>query len=202
MSYTDKLEAEVLAKCEDIPFENSLFQDENFIVNTSYTDARAVRNIGLRLSTKIQALRELEYGLAKTQIDIEELEEKKHEAKDVFELKRTELEMARKAQGQDYTKKLLKDALYECEYLRALLAKLPKFTRAEFEAQEAQYFRISLSRQAIGLPESAKSLEAMGEPLQMPQGVRFEPMERITDRLGVSLSEIGTVEQLMLESGL
>ena len=180
--YTDKLESELLDKCLDIPFENSLYQDEAFILNTSYTDARAVRNIGLRLSSKVQALRELEYSLEKAAIEKEQLEAKVHA--DPFEKRLADLEIKKRMGGMAYTQKLLKDCLYECEYLRAILAKLPKLSRSEFEAQEKQYFLESLTRQAIGLPESVKSLEAMGEEIKREYTLEYKPT--LSERLGVS----------------
>ena len=180
--YTDKLEAELLDKCLDIPFENSLYQDEAFILNTSYTDARAVRNIGLRLSSRIQALRELEYSLEKAAIEKEQIEAKTYS--DAFEKRLADLEVKKRMAGMAYTQKLLKDCLYECEYLRAILAKLPKLTRVEFESQEKQYFIESLTRQAIGMPESVKSLEAMGE--QIKREYTLEHNKTLSERLGVS----------------
>lgn len=197
-NYTDKLESELWYKCEDIPFENSLYQDEAFILNTSYTDARAVRNIGLRLSSKLQALRELEYGMEKAAIEKAKLESKKFN--DIFDQQLAELEIRKREAGLAYTQKLLKDCLYECEYLRAILAKLPKLSRAEFESQERQYFIESLTRQAVGIPESLKSLEAMGEPIQ--KEYRFDKQPTLSERLDVTarkvLSQINT-ETMLLE---
>jgi K+/H+ antiporter YhaU regulatory subunit KhtT len=182
-TYTDILESELMDKCLDIPFENSLYQDESFILNTSYTDARAVRNIGLRLSSKIQALRELEYSMEKAAIEKEQIESKTYS--DPFEKRLADLEIRRRESGIAHTQKLLKDTLYQCEHLRAILAKLPKLTRQEFEAQEKQYFIESLTRQAVNLPESVKSLEAMG--VKPESGYEFFNQPTLSERLGVSL---------------
>lgn len=184
--YTDHLELELLDKCIDIPFENSLYQDEAFILNTSYTDARAVRNIGLRLSSKVQALRELEYSLEKAAIEKEQIEAKEYA--DPFEQRLADLEIKKRLAGMAYTQKLTKDCIYECEYLRAILAKLPKLSRAEFESQEKQYFIESLKRQAIGMPESVKSLEAMGMDLEQQYTIEKQPV--LSARLGVEVQQL------------
>lgn len=162
MRYSELVEKELLDKCEDIPFGNSLYQDESFVLNTSYTDARAVRNIGLALSARIRALKELEYGLETLQIELEEIQFKIENSQDTFERRKLDIEKRKKQDGTSYTMKLLKDALYEIEYFRQVLAKLPKLSRSEFEEQEKQYFIESLTRQAVGLSEPDKNLAAMG----------------------------------------
>lgn len=186
VTYVDQVEKELLEKCEDIPFGNSLYQDESFILNTSYTDARAVRNIGLTLSARVRALRELEFSMRKMGVDLREIEHKLKSAH-YFEKERLEIEREEKTSGMAYTQKLLKDALYEVEYLRAILAKLPKLTRAEFEGQEKAYFIESLSRQATNLPESVKSLEAMG--VQPEQEYKFFNKQTLSERLGVTVDK-------------
>lgn len=183
MSYVDQVEKELLDKCEDIPFGNSLYQDESFILNTSYTDARAVRSIGLTLSARVQALRELEFSMRKLDVDMREIEHKLKSAH-YFDKERLEIEREEKTSGIAYTQKLLKDALYEVEYLRAILAKLPKLSRAEFEGQEKAYFIESLTRQAVNLPESVKSLEAMG--VQPEAKYEFFNKPTLSERIGVS----------------
>ncbi len=55
----------------DIPFENSAFQNEYFVLQGQYTPARAYRAIGLRMSSKLQAINELKYGRQLEEINIE-----------------------------------------------------------------------------------------------------------------------------------
>ena len=184
MSYLEQLEKELWDKCDDIPFENSLYQNECFVLNQSHTAGRAVRNIGLRLSAKLTALRELEFSLTKIKIDVEEIDAKLG-SKTGFDKKRAELERAQKLAGLRYTKKLAKDALVETEYLRAVLAKLPKLSRAEFESQEKEYFLQSLTAQARGVSDAAKSLFAMGVK-ELP---RLADTPLVSERLGFSASD-------------
>jgi hypothetical protein len=172
----------------DIPFENSLFQDEAFIINMSYTDARALRSVTLKLSTKLQALRELEHKMEETKIDLDEIESKMEYTRDKFQLRRFELDKKRKLSSQLLTKKLLKDALYEVEYLRAVMSKLPNLTRREFEEQEFKYFTESLTRQAMNMPESHNSLRAMGHHGEQLPAINFEEPS-VTERLGATIKE-------------
>lgn len=196
MSYIDQIEKELLEKCEDIPFGNSLYQDESFILNTSYTDARAIRNIGLTLSDRVRALRGLEFSMKKLDVDLREIAHKLKSAED-FEKERLEIDREEKLSGMAYTQKLLKDALYEVEYLRAILAKLPKLTRAEFESQEKQYFIESLTRQAVNLPEAAKSLEAMG--VTPENRYEFFKGDLLSEKLGVKLVPQIPSQKLLLD---
>ena len=56
----------------DIPFENSKFQTENFVLNNQITPARAYRALGLRINAKLRALTEAKYSKMRAEIDIEE----------------------------------------------------------------------------------------------------------------------------------
>lgn len=189
--YLDQLERELYEKCAEIPFENSIYQDEAFVLNTSYTPARAVRNVGLKLSAKVRALRELEFSLERMKIDLDEIKVKlAHRDLTAFDMRRLDVDRRQKLSGISYTEKLCRDALVEVEYLRAVLAKLPTLTRAEFEAQERSYFQQSLGRQCMGMPEAAKSLEAMGERLVLPEGVAksgHEQLPLVSEMLGISI---------------
>jgi len=91
--------------------------------------------------------------------------------------------------------KLLKDSLYEIEYFRAILAKLPKLTRQEFEDQEKQYFIESLTRQAVGLSEPDKSLAAMG--LKERPKVEITP-KTLSEKLNISVTSV--LENISLPS--
>lgn len=194
-NYSDIVEKELLDKCEDIPFSNSLYQDESFVLNTSYTDARAIRNVGLALSARVRALKELEFGLETMQVDLEEIDFKLKNTQDQFELRRLDIEKRKKQSGLAYTMKLLKDSLYEIEYFRAILAKLPKLTRQEFEDQEKQYFIESLTRQAVGLSEPDKSLAAMG--LKERPKIEITP-STLSEKLNISVSSV--LENISLPS--
>ena len=146
----------------DIPFGNSQFQIQNFVINAQYTPARAYRAIGLGMMSKIQALKESYYTLKKEDIDIEELQDKIADpATNKYARKRAEIELEQKLEGRSYVRKLINDALSELDCFYQAYKKLPKFSRAEFEAQEKLHFEIKLSQQAAGITGALESIDNM-----------------------------------------
>lgn len=158
ISIVDELEGAFF----DIPFGNSQFQIQNFIVNAALTPERAYRAIGLAIFAKIQALRETYYKLKKEEIDIEELREKVDcfEAS-VYDKRRAAVEIEQKTDARRYTRKLVNDALAELDFLYEAYQKLPRFSRAEFEAAEKKYFEIKLQKQIKGITGALESLDNM-----------------------------------------
>ena len=150
----------------DIPFGNSQFQIENFIVNAQYTQERAYRAVGLQMSTKIRALKEAYFNLKKGDIDIEEMEEKLNSDINKYEKKRLELDLLQKQENKQYTLKLINDAYAELNILYGVFNKLPKFTREEFENGERKHFEVELIRQAKGIAGALESLDNMGCSLE------------------------------------
>lgn len=146
----------------DIPFENSDFQNRAFVVAAQQTPARAYRAIGLRMHAKIRAVKEYQYAQAKLEIDIEEREAKiADERTDPFERRRLELENAKAQDESGWGKKLLNDALRELNCLYAEFKKLPRYTRAQFEAEEAKHFDGRLQRQLLPGGGARESLDNM-----------------------------------------
>ena len=146
----------------DIPFGNSQFQIENFVIGGERTPERAYRAIGLAMSSKLQALKEAYYGRKKEDIDIEELEYKIKKTKNKFDKKRYAIKIEQKLSNRKSTDKLINDALAELNVLYNAFKKLPKFTREEFEKGEYKYFEQKLSRQVLIPNDSINSLELMG----------------------------------------
>ncbi len=146
----------------DIPFENSQFQTENFVIGNSITPERAYRNIGLRMSNRLRALEEARYNLEKENIDIEELQEKINDpTTDKYDKRRFQLDIEHKINNRSFTSKLINDALIELNVLYAHFKSLPKYTREEFEAGEQQHFTAKLERQLGGISGAAESLTNM-----------------------------------------
>ncbi len=148
----------------DIPFGNSAFQIENFIINAAHTPERAYRAIGLTMRAKIQALKEAYYNLKKQEVDIEELQEKAS-ANWVtkWEKKRAAIDLEQKQEMKSDTMKLINDALAELSVLYSVFKKMPRYTRQQFERGEKEHFRIRLTKQALGLNGPLESLDNMGE---------------------------------------
>lgn len=150
----------------DIPFENSRFQTENFVIAGSITPARAYRSIGLRMMSKVEALREAKYARLKMDIDIEELQEKiANPETNKFDRRRAELDIQQKLEGLPYTDKLINDAVTELNSLYGHFKALPRYTREEFEEEERVHFEQRLQRQIAGQDGARESLMNMNHDM-------------------------------------
>ena len=168
----------------DIPFGNSQFQIENFIINAAHTPERAYRAIGLTMRAKIQALREAYYALKKQEVDIEEAQEKidsKYHTK--WEKKRALIEIEQKQEMKRDTKKLINDALAELSFLYGVFQKMPRYTREQFEAGERKYFEIRLQKMALGIQGPFESLDNMGTDVSQMLGRQVPKIQKVTDTL-------------------
>lgn len=151
----------------DIPFENSDFQNRAFVVAAQQTPARAYRAIGLRMHAKIRAVKEYQYAQAKLAIDIEEREAKiADESINPFERRRLELENTKSRDESGWGQKLLNDALRELDCLYAEFRRLPRYTREQFEAEEAKHFEGRLQRQLLPGGGARESLDNMNVDLK------------------------------------
>lgn len=143
----------------DIPFENSDFQNEVFVVASQITPERAYRAIGLRMHSKLRALRENHFAEKKRLITLGELQEKIG-SPDVskWDKMRAEVEIEEINASVNYTEKLKNDAIKELECLYKHFKALPKFTREQFEAGERNHFEQRLTRNATGINGPSESL--------------------------------------------
>lgn len=189
--------ADVLKKLEesffDIPFGNSTFQVEKFIINEAQTPERAFRAVGLGLYGAITTLKEAQYNQEKRQIDKDELEWKIDKLKnssepgDKFELRRLELDLKRFHSDDGYANKLLNDSITEFKtYLNIynqfqdLLGE--NMTREQFEAGEEVHFQRKLVRQVIGQEGSLGSLIDMGFGIkQHANGIELESIKELQE---------------------
>jgi hypothetical protein len=151
----------------DIPFGNSEFQIHAFVVAAQRTPARAYRIIGLQLLGKIDAIRGAMYAQELSKIEIEE-KEAQLEDPDLsrFERRKLELELKRLQTGEKHRDKLLNDALTELSVLYNEFKRFPRYTRAQFEAEEPAHYELSLNRQ-IQASGAMESLLNMKEDLPM-----------------------------------
>ena len=154
----------------DIPFENSQFQNQNFIINAQLTGGRAYRAIGLRMMSKIQAINELKYARELEEIKLEKWAKKiADDSTDSFKRRKLQAKIAHIRTGREYSNKLLHDAISELNFLYAELQKLPTYTRELFESEEFMHFDL---RFALGIKTgdaekgTLTSIEAMsGNPI-------------------------------------
>jgi len=134
----------------NIPFENSAFQTEKFVIAASITPERAYRSIGLRMSSKIRALQEAKYSRLNNEIDLDEINEKIASGDlDKYDLRRENVKRQKASADVNYCDKLINDAITELNVLYRHFKALPKFTRKQFEAGEKRHFTERLSRQHV-----------------------------------------------------
>ena len=148
----------------DIPFENSQFQTENFVISSQITPERAYRAIGLRMHAKLRALNEAKFGRMKEEIDLDEIE---HKLQDLtlnqFDRRRELIKREEILSRRQWTDKLINDAISELNVLYKHFKALPKYTRQQFEQGEHLHFTQRLNRQALGLEGAKESLINMNE---------------------------------------
>lgn len=180
---------DVIAEIEnaffDIPFENSKFQTESFVIGGQITPERAYRAIGLRMHAKLRALNEAKFGRMKEQIDLDEIDYKIQSASiDNFEKRRQEVKKQEILSNRKWTDKLINDALQELNVLYEHFKKLPKYTRSQFEQGEKLHFEQRLNRQALGLEGAKESLINMQEDIQAIKMYEDEilKLENVTDK--------------------
>lgn len=165
----------------DIPFENSDFQNRAFVVAAQQTPARAYRAIGLRMFSKIRAVKEYKFQQERNQIDIEEKEAKiaDPDTSD-FDRRRLRLDIMQIQDGQAWGEKLLNDALRELDCLYAEFNKLPRYNREQFELEERKHFDARMERQ-IKYPGPHESLANMHSDLVEWDSRIRESMAQIQD---------------------
>jgi hypothetical protein len=132
----------------DIPFENSDFQNTMFVVAAQQTPARAYRAIGLRMFSKIRAVKEYLIQNERNKIDREEKEAKLNDPDtSEFDKRRLRLDILQLDEGKTWGEKLLNDSLRELDCLHREFKKFPRYTREMFEMEEKTHFEARLNRQ-------------------------------------------------------
>ena len=177
----------------NIPFENSAYQTEKFVIAASITPERAYRSIGLRMSSKISALQEAKYRRLDNEIDLDEIDEKIELGKlDKFDIRREQVKRDKAAAEIKYADKLINDAIMELNVLYKHFKCLPKFTRAQFEAGEQRHFTERLSRQhqlsgdqqsLINMDEDIKALLSFEAETEYVEQISDEHLELLHGQL-------------------
>ncbi len=163
---TNEIFEEIQTAFFDIPFENSTFQTEAFVISAEITPERAYRTIGLRLMSKLSSLREAKYAYMKTQIDLDEIEFNLKEGKlNQFDIRRELIKKEEILSSSYMTNKLIHDAITDLNTLYKHFKALPKYTREQFEASERQHFEQRLLRQVLNLDGAKSSIINMNEDL-------------------------------------
>lgn len=159
----DEILDEVNEAFFDIPFENSAYQTEKFVIAASITPERAYRSIGLRMANRIQALQEAKFTTLNHQIDLDEMNDKIAAGElTQYDMRREDAKREKTKGDMAYSKKLINDAIVELNILYKHFKALPKFTREQFEAGERRHFMERLNRQDV-LSANQQSLIHMNE---------------------------------------
>lgn len=183
-----QLDEDLNKRFAPIPFGNSLFQNENFVVNAQYTPARAYRAIGLALSARIRALKEAYFSHQRALVGIAELEEQLTDSMlGKYDRIRKELDLQEKQSNVSYLEKLVKDAAFEVETFSSMLKKFPEYTREQFEAEERLHFEQRLKLQAAGIQGAHDSLFCMGyNTKEVAQNILQNPnYQKVLDTLAL-----------------
>ena len=175
----------------DIPFENSRFQTESFVIGGQITPERAYRAIGLRMHAKLRALNEAKFGRMKEQVDLDEIEYKlQNEQLSPFDRRREEIKKEEIFSRRNWTDKLINDAISELNVLYKHFKALPKYTRDQFESGERLHFEQRLNRQVLGLEGAKESLINMNDDVRALSHYEDSvgKLENASDQLLIELS--------------
>lgn len=176
----------------DIPFENSKFQTEAFVIASQITPERAYRSIGLRMMSKLRALNEAKFAKMRQEVDLDEIDYKLQDPTlDKFERRRQEIKKQEILSGNYWSDKLINDAIQELNILYGHFKNLPKFTRVQFEQAEKLHFEQRLNRQVQGIQGANESLVNMSADL-----VALQQYEEQVKELGLTPSETMQLEDL------
>lgn len=142
----------------DIPFGNSFYQELTFVLGAQVTPARAYRQLGLRLSEALQALKVNKIALKRTDVEIKILQKSLKQTEDTLERELILLDIEEKESNRVFQNKLIKDSLAQVIMLKQIEKSFTKYSREEFEKEEEAHFRITQDRMALGMVGAKESI--------------------------------------------
>jgi hypothetical protein len=195
LAQTDDVLALIEESFFDIPFDNSDFQTEAFVIGAQITPERAYRAIGLQIHSKLEAVKENLYQRELCEIEIEELSNVLYSSNSTkYEKLRASAKIKHLKSSQNWQNKLLNDALHEINLLLKHFHALPKFTRDQFEAAERLHFEQRLTRQLAGIQGAAESIVNMNNDipgiLKYEQELKALPAPTSEELLQLSLQSL------------
>lgn len=153
---------EIMDAFHDIPFENSLYQTEKFVIAQCITPERAYRAIGLRLITKLQSLQEHEIARQLEEVDRDEhLATINNPDASEFDKRRARLKIQKIDTARPYMDKLVRDAMSDVTFCYEYFKRFPKYTAEQFEAGEERHFLERSFRQTAEMSGPIESLVNM-----------------------------------------
>jgi hypothetical protein len=140
-NFDHDVEKELLAAMMEVPFGNSRFQIETFILNDPKPE-RAYRQALLEISEKYKSLKQAQFRRRKLDVELRRLEKKQAEHDDPFERELAGIEIEEKTFDISQEDKMIHDAIIQLKVYSDFLQTVPKFTREEFETAEPEYWRM------------------------------------------------------------
>lgn len=191
LSKLNEIKNEIDTAYYDIPFGNTDFQSENFVIAAAITPARAYRIIGLQLRDVLNNLTECKYKEKLKKIEIEELKEKINDPSiSKFERQKKEIELERLMENDLWDKKLVSDAIRQFELFYKHFKAMPRYTREQFEEGERLYFEQTQMRNVVGLIGAKESLVNMNEDILTIQKFEQEFAKLTNEEKNTMLNKI------------
>lgn len=175
----------------DIPFGNTDFQCENFVIAAAVTPERAYRTIGLQIHGLLTNLQQVKNDRRLAEIEIAELEER-IASPDVskFDKMRAQVKLETMRENSRWSQKLVMDAIRQLNVYYKHFKAFPRYSRAQFENGEARYFEQTQRRQVLGITGAKESIINMVDDMKtienferawaaLPHDRREEMLERI-----------------------
>lgn len=175
----------------DIPFGNSKFQTEMFVLAAQITPERVYRQLGLSIMSKLNELKDFHYNYKKELVEIDRWKAKLIDPQsDKFEKQIAQIEIDR-FNSFDYSrKKMIQDVISELNVLYEHFKKFPRYTRQQFEDGEKTYFEQKLNRQILGFSGAKESLINMIDDKETLERFEQEVSKLNPDQVQKILSDL------------
>ena len=138
---------QLFSEITELQQNRSNFALEKFVVGQHDMPARQRKQVLDELVSMMLGLQQSVTAHEMLQIDIEELSTKKERNK--YEQKRNEIRIREKIREIRFIELQIIGTLRECNFLRVMLEQMPKYTREEYEQEEAEYWKRRLTRQVF-----------------------------------------------------
>lgn len=154
------------AAFSDIPFGNSAFQTEMFVIAAQITPERAYRQIGMQLSESLQLLVTSTAELKQAETRANKIQEKLEQELSYDDRAELEIALFVEERGIVQLKKKITDQTAEATLLYRHFCKYPRYTRAQFEAGERLHYEQRLTRQIMGIDGSKDAYLNMNDDVR------------------------------------
>ena len=164
----------LFGEIEELQQNRSNYTLGKFVVGQHDMPARQRKQVLDELLSLLEGLNQCVSMFENTQIDIEELQEP---VEDKYQQRRNEIKLHEKELDLRFLKFRMIGLIRECDYLYGLLDKMPKYTREEFEKEEAQYWVKRLNRQFFMMERAggnAGNLDAIHQLIGQPGKPRLD----------------------------